>query len=143
MAEAQTYSYYEDEDVWELYLGRTAMTHGLKIMKIVKKDPHHAAYWPDKEQSERIVTALNNQIELDRAWQQMSAPQAPEQAWEHVTVEKEGDRYHHQCPQCKRWCHRCGSCSYMTAEEEAYCSENCWKAAGSPNLSDDDDATVS
>jgi len=59
-------------------------------------------------------------------------PPPKPQAWEHNTFDAEGDKHHHQCPSCKKWSHRCSSCSYMGWEEETYCSENCWKAAGCP-----------
>lgn len=148
LPQEQAYSYEENDDVWELYLGRGPMTHGLKVIKIQKRHPDGsslpwAMYWPSKEQSEAIVNGLNSSVSMANAVKWMNRPRPPEQAWEHNTVEQEGGRYHHQCPSCKRWAHRCSSCSWMSPEEEAYCSENCWKAAGSPELSGDEDATVS
>lgn len=59
-------------------------------------------------------------------------PPPPEQAWEHNTSISQGGRMNNQCAQCKKWAHSCSSCGYMPWEEETYCSENCWKAAGSP-----------
>jgi hypothetical protein len=64
-------------------------------------------------------------------------PPPPAQEWEHGVRDEQGGRSNYQCPQCKRWAHRCGSCGWMGWAEETYCSENCWKAAGSPKEKDE------
>jgi hypothetical protein len=69
-------------------------------------------------------------------WEVFVPPPAPpphvEPEWEHATVDAHDGRYSHQCPQCKRWCHRCSNCDYMDWRESTWCSELCWKAAGAP-----------
>lgn len=127
----------ENDDFWELYFGfRDGLTHPNKIIKIPKIDNQYAVYFPEKKETEFILTALNNQAAIDRAWQQMtieeSTPKEPEQLWECQTSDKEEGRRHNQCPTCKRWFHDCGSCDNLYIPNTNYCSENCWKSAGSP-----------
>lgn len=59
-------------------------------------------------------------------------PPPPEQAWEHSKRAERSDRYNTMCNGCGEFVHRCGSCSYMDWAEHNFCSENCWKHAGSP-----------
>jgi hypothetical protein len=72
----------------------------------------------------------------EEQWKFFIPPPPPpphvEPEWEHATVEEKGGRYHHQCPSCERWCHRCDNCSYMDWRESTWCSEKCWKEAGAP-----------
>ncbi len=70
--------------------------------------------------------------EKQASWWIPPPPPPPPQAWEHNTKDAREGRFTEQCAHCKKWVHRCSNCSYMDWAEENYCSENCWKAAGSP-----------